>query len=207
MALFDLSDPAVPLPAQLVVDTSLLLALRPTDDNPHAAAARAFVQRLSERIAAYELVSWLPLPVLQECSHVILANGLRRIWETMDPATRPPNWLKAYKDQPALLQDCLPDLTRFRDLLIAIPLTPVRPEDLTTAPGAEVLEDRMQHFIAAHHLLPQDALILAETERLGVRAVATLDQDWWRVTGFDVYTCPSYGHTSTARSVDRGERG
>ncbi len=189
MSLYNLADPAVTLPAQLVVDTSLLLALRPGDDNPHAAAARAFVRRLGERIAAYELVAWLPLPMLQECSHVILANGLRRVWEQLDPATRPPNWLKMYKDQPDRLQDCLPDLTRFRDLLAAIPLTVVRPEDLAAAPAAEPLEERMAHFVQTCRLLPQDALILAEAERLGVRAVATLDQDWRRVTGFDVYTC------------------
>ena len=38
--------------------------------------------------------------------------------------------------------------------------------------------------------LPSDALILAEAERLGVRAVATLDSDWRRVTEFDIYTIP-----------------
>lgn len=31
-------------------------------------------------------------------------------------------------------------------------------------------------------------MILAEAERLGVKAVATLDSDWRRVTEFDVYT-------------------
>lgn len=188
MALYDLSDPRIPLPSQLVVDTSLLLALRPGDDNPHAAAAQAFVRRLSERIAAYELVAWLPLPVLQECYHIILANGLRRIWESMDSSTRPSNWLKAYKDQPALLKTCFPDLIRFRELLAAIPLTPVQPEDLVTPAALGSLEERMRHFITAYHLLAQDALILAEAERLGVSAVATLDRDWWRVTVFDVYT-------------------
>jgi len=191
MALFDLSDPTVSLPSQLVVDTSLLLALRPADDNPHAAAARAFVRRLGERIAAYELVAWLPLPVLQECYHIVLANGLRRIWERMDRATRPPNWLKTYKDQPELLESCQPELTRFRELLAAIPLTPVRPADLAASPTAEPLAERMQHFITAHHLLPQDALILAQAERLEVWAVATLDLDWRRASGFDVYTCPA----------------
>jgi len=190
MALHDLSDPSIPLPAQLVVDTSLLLALRPGDDNPNAAAARAFIRRVGEQIIACELVAWLPLPVLQECYHVILANGLRRIWEALDAANRPANWLKAYKDRPHLLEACLPELIRFRELLAAIPLTPVRLEDLTTPAMAESLEERMQHFITGYHLLPQDALILAEAERLGVPAVATLDRDWRRVTLFDVYTCP-----------------
>jgi len=172
------------------VDTSLLLALRPGDDNPHAAAARTFIQRLGEQIAAYTLVAWLPMPVLQECYHVILANGLRRIWEAMEPSSRPPNWVKVYKDRPVLLEACLPDLIRFRKLLAAIPLTPVRPEDLAALTLAGALEDRMGYFIATYHLLPQDALILAEAERLSVPAVATLDRDWWRVAAFDIYTCP-----------------
>ncbi len=189
MALYDIGDPAVPLPRQLVVDTSLLLALRPTDDNPHATAARAFIRRMGKQIAEYEMVAWLPLPVLQECYHVILANGLRRAWRAMDRAIRPPNWLKAYKDQPDLLRACTPELTRFRELLAAIPLTPVTPEDLVTSTVVEPLEKRLHYFITAYHLLPQDALILAQAERLGVQAVATLDRDWRRASPFDVYTC------------------
>lgn len=81
MALYDLADSTIPLPSQLVIDTSLLLALCPADDNPNAASARAFVHRIEERIAAYEMIAWLTLPVLQECYHIILANGLRRAWE------------------------------------------------------------------------------------------------------------------------------
>jgi len=189
MALYDLTDPTIRLPQQLVVDTSLLLALRPADDNPRAAAAQTFVRRLGERITNYEMVAWLLLPVLQECYHVILANGLRRIWGAMDPVTRPPNWLKAYKDQPDLLRACIPEMTRFRELLAAIPMTPVVPENLVTSTVSEPLEERMHHFITTYHLLPQDALILAQAERLGVHAVATLDRDWRRASAFDVYTC------------------
>jgi len=48
---------------------------------------------------------------------------------------------------------------------------------------------RLPHFITTYHLLPQDALILAQAERLGVYAVATLDRDWRRASAFDVYTC------------------
>ena len=50
------------------------------------------------------------------------------------------------------------------------------------------LEERIRYFITVYYLLPQDALILAEAERLGVMAVATLDSDWQRVTEFDIYT-------------------
>lgn len=89
MALYDLADPAVPLPPQLVLDSSLLLALRSGDDNPNVLAVRGFIRRLRERIATYQTVAWLLMPVLQECYHVILANGLRRAWAAMDPTSLP----------------------------------------------------------------------------------------------------------------------
>lgn len=189
MALYDLADPAVALPPQLVLDSSLLLALRPGDDNLHALGVQRFVRRLREQIVAYQMVSWLLMPVLQECYHVILTNSLRRAWAAMDPVARPPNWLVMYKRQPELLKVGFSELAEFEEILATIPLTPVQPEDLRTSVGAEPLEERLRYFITTYHLLSQDALILAEAERLGVSAVATLDQDWQRVTAFDVYTC------------------
>ncbi len=189
MTLYNLADPAIPLPAQLVMDTSLLLALRSDDDNPHTSIARDFMHRLERHIATYELVAWLPLPVLQECYHVILANALRRTWEQMPPAHRPPNWLRAYKENPALLRDYQADIIRFRGYLAAIPLTLIRSDDLLTTTSDAGLDERMLYFIQVYDLLPQDALILAHAECIGVSAVATLDQDWRRVSAFDVYTC------------------
>ena len=46
MAIFDLTDPNVALPIQLIADSSLLLALRNGDDNPNAEAAYRFIERL-----------------------------------------------------------------------------------------------------------------------------------------------------------------
>lgn len=108
----------------------------------------------------------------------------------MDPASRPPNWLKAYKDEPDLLQTYVPEVVRFREMLAAIPVTPVYPEDLAIPRGTKSLDERMRHFISTYNLLAQDALILAHAERIGVSAVATLDRDWQRVSAFDIYTCP-----------------
>jgi predicted nucleic acid-binding protein len=189
MSLYDLADPTFPLPTQIVVDTSLLLALRPDDNNPHTAIAHDFMRRLERHIAAYELVAWLPLPVLQECYHIILSNALRRAWEQTPPAHRPPNWLRAYKENQALLRAYHTDIIRFREFLAAIPLTLIHPDDLIATSDDVGLDERMLHFIRIYDLLPQDALILAHAERIGVSAVATLDQDWRRITTFDVYTC------------------
>lgn len=188
MALYNLADPAIPMPQQLVVDSSLLLALRPGDDNPYTTIAQAFVRRLRPCIAALEMVAWVPLPVLQECYHIILTRHLRRVWESQDTAARLPNWLAMYKRQPDLLHGGYADMARFDDLLAAIPLTSVQPEDLNTGGVAGPLPERLRYFITTYHVLPQDAMILAETERLGVKTVVTLDSDWQRVIEFDVYT-------------------
>lgn len=190
MALFNLADPNTPLPAQLVIDTSLLLACRPGDDNPHAKAAKRFVEQLGQQIASYQMMVWLLIPVLQEGYHIILSRSLRSAWGGQDPKNRRPNWLAAYKHQPDLLEAGFADMKRFDEILTAIPLTPARPEDLMASSATDPLEERIRYFITAYHLLPQDALILAEAERLGVTAVATLDRDWHRVAEFDIYTTP-----------------
>lgn len=190
MPILDLADERIPLPLQLVVDTSLLLACREGDDNPFSQAARKFIRRLGERIAEYQMVVWLLCPVLQECYHIILSQSLRRSWAALPLDKRPPNWLAAYKHQPDLLTGGFADMADFDDILAAIPLTPVQPEDLKASTNTFPLEERIRHFITTSYLLPQDALILAEAERIGVTAVATLDQDWHRVKEFDIYTTP-----------------
>ncbi len=190
MALYDLADPTLALPSQLVLDASFLLALRPGDGNPYAAAVQAFARRLRPAIAALELAAWIVLPVLQECYHIILTGRLRRTWETLNPTTRPANWLALYKRQPEILKQGLADLRRFDTLLATIPVTFAYQQ--ASAPGSKVSapDERLRYFIARYHLLPQDALICAEAERLGVPTVATLDSDWRRVTEFDIYTTP-----------------
>lgn len=188
MAIYDLTDSNIPLPAQIVIDTSILLALRPDDDNPRADAARDFISRVSQRVAMYEMIAWLPLPVLQECYHVLLANDIRRKWEAMPVISRPANWLKALKDNPSLLAMGIPELNRFRQLLAAIPLTTLRMDDFIYSDGMDRLEEKMRIYIESYYLMPQDALILSHAEGLGVSAVATLDKDWERATDFDIYT-------------------
>jgi predicted nucleic acid-binding protein len=190
MSILDLGNEEAPLPVQIVLDTSLLLACREGDDNPCSKAAKKFIQRLGQQIGEYQMVAWLLCPVLQECYHIILSRSLRRSWAALPSDKRPPNWLAAYKHQPDLLTAGFADMADFDDILAAIPLTPAQPEDLKTARMGYPLEERIRYFISSYYLLPQDALILAEAERLGVTAVATLDHDWHRVKEFDIYTAP-----------------
>jgi predicted nucleic acid-binding protein len=93
-----------------------------------------------------------------------------------------------YKRQPEMLSGGFSDIRRFDALIAAIPLTFVQPEDLAAERVVGPLPERLRHFMITYHLLSQDALILAEAERVGVGAVATLDSDWRRVAEFDVYT-------------------
>jgi predicted nucleic acid-binding protein len=81
-------------------------------------------------------------------------------------------------------------LRRFDALLATIPTTLAEQQNQAPAGKVSALDERLRYFIAHYYLLPQDALILAEAERLGVTAVATLDSDWRRVTEFDIYTTP-----------------
>lgn len=124
MAVYDLADPETKLPAQLVLDTSLLLACRVGDDNPNAGAVQDFITRLGQQIVAYRTVAWLLPPVLQECYHIILSRALRRAWEKQPPESRAPNWLVAYKQRPGLLAAGFAELTTFDEILASIPLTP-----------------------------------------------------------------------------------
>lgn len=189
MALVDLANPG-PAPTQLVIDSSLLLALRPGDDNPRAMIAHRFIGWLGQQVIDQQTAAWLLPSVLQECYHIILSRAIRRAWEGMPPTTRPANWLAAYKHQPDLLATGFADLTNFDAILAAIPVTPAQPRDLDTVHVSQTLTERMRYFITTYNLLPQDALILAEAERLGVSAVVTLDSDWRRVAEFDIYTTP-----------------
>ena len=95
-----------------------------------------------------------------------------------------------YKRQPKLLEAGFAALAEFDEILATIPLTLAQPDDLATSAITKPLAERLRYFITVYNLLPQDALILTEAERLGVTAVATLDQDWRRVTAFDIYTSP-----------------
>ncbi|MGH2523976.1 MAG: hypothetical protein ACRDH2_15830, partial [Anaerolineales bacterium] len=50
-----------------------------------------------------------------------------------------------------------------------------------------LLSTRMGELINQFAILPKDATILSEAERLGIYTVATLDSDWSRAEGFTVF--------------------
>lgn len=113
---------------------------------------------------------------------------MSRIYLALRHGDDNPHTAAAYKQQPDLLAAGFDDLATFDEILASIPVTPAY---LASKPLSKSLYERLRHFITAYHLLPQDALILAEAEELGVMAVVTLDSDWHRAASeFDIYTIP-----------------
>jgi len=64
---------------------------------------------------------------------------------------------------------------------------PANLQDMRDARVPVPLQDEMLNNIRRFEILPKDAYIVAEAQRLGVTALATLDTDWDRLDGFTVY--------------------
>jgi len=172
------------LPETLIVDASLLLVLQSTSRHTHQAVARAFLRRVGNECLSGNMLCLAPTLVLEECYFKIIQFYIER--------HRPAGWTwhRYYKSNPQIIQQCIAHITAFHQLVTAIPIAIVSPEDLALTEPSYPLEERMRHFISASNLLPKDAYILAVAERLGVDGIATLDGDWRRAQQFfTVYTC------------------
>jgi predicted nucleic acid-binding protein len=180
----NLADTRAALPEILIVDASLLLVLRSGSRHTHQVVARAFLHRVGNECLNGSMFCLAPTLVLEECYFKIIQAHLER----NRPAGQ--TWHQYYKNNPQVIQQCVAHITTFYQLVMAIPITIVSPEDLALTQPNHTLEERMRHFISTSNLLPKDAYILAVAERLGVDSVATLDRDWQRVQQFfTVYTC------------------
>lgn len=183
MPTVNLADPHAPLPDYLVVDASLLLVLLSGSSHPHRAAATAFLHRVGNECLNGNMVCLAPTLVLEECYFKIIQWYIKKRLASA-------SWHQYYKKKPQVIQQCIARITAFHQLVAALPVAIVTPEDLALTQPTNTLEERMRHFISAYNLLPKDAYILAVAERLGVDDVATLDHDWKRAsTQFTVYTC------------------
>jgi predicted nucleic acid-binding protein len=98
-------------------------------------------------------------------------------------------WTDLYKQDPAILQVFLPDLERFRRLLIANGLYFVSPWDLGPVASGRRHDEELVHLVGTYGLDSNDAAILMEAQRLGWTDVVTLDADMQRAQAdFNIYT-------------------
>lgn len=172
--LHDIADPQVSIPRELLLDTSLLLEAIWRKKQ----LAIASLMRLSRAALARQTVLLVPLLVMEECYFKLIEYHYRQSgysqWHT-----------EGYKKQPDLIEACWPQLDEFRRQVQSLPAV--------IAPGSHPaavpfdLHRAMLENVRKFWLLPKDAYIAAEGERLEVRALATLDSDFDRLTGFAVY--------------------
>ena len=186
----DINDPTIPFPEFLILDASLILELHPTSasTNTNHALAVNFLSRLKLATKQGLVKPLLPFPAFEECYFKIcrfILTGYARIAGGL-------KWHEYYKQNPRIIQSIHPLLVQLYQLLLAFPIDIIEPEDLAIFPKGRVplLSARMGELIYQFSILPQDAAIFSEAERLGVYTVATLDSDWLRADGFTVFAPP-----------------
>lgn len=182
--LFDIGDQNLVFPDLIVLDASLVLELFPSS-HPHHQLAKDFLSRLQSSVMAGRVQPLLPRLALEECYFKICKDFLTNQAKSSGQA-----WHHYYKSNPRSLGRIEPILNNFYQILQAFPMHIVEPEDLSVFPlgSSKALSERMAELIIQYNILPKDATIISEAERMGVYALATLDSDWKRADGFTVIT-------------------
>lgn len=172
--LHDIVDPQVSIPREVLLDTSLLFEAVWRKNE----TAIASLTRLAAAALTRQTLLLVPLLVMEECYFKLIEHHYRRSgysqWHT-----------EGYKKHPDLIEACWPQLNEFRRQVQSLPAA-IAPGDHPVAVALD-LHHAMLENIRKFWLLPKDAYIAAEAERLGIWALATLDSDFDRPTGFAVY--------------------
>ena len=190
----DIRDPDLSLPEYLVFDASMLLDLSTKQD------VKQFIASVTQ---AYRTGSTYPLVcilTLEEYYFKLLKVGYQRD-TSLDPSRveisrkrrKPANrvtWHELYKDRPKAIKSYVPQITAVLQQIRQLPFHIVEPEDLAdTQSSSRPIEERMRYYIDEASILPKDALLVAEAERLGVFDIATMDNDFRRLgPEFTIYT-------------------
>ena len=185
----DINDPNLQLPEFIVLDASIVLWLRPNhpQNHPNSNIAIQFFNRLQHLVNQGRVKPILPLLAFEECLFKIcqleIKAHIQNIGLNID-------WKRYYKQNPQALLRTQSAVDNFCQILQAFPIIVTEPEDLAINPiDTEArLADRMKDLIYQFLILPKDATILSEAERLGIDTVVTLDNDWTRADGFSVIT-------------------
>ena len=182
----DISDASIPLPEFIILDASIVLELTPEPAHPHKNHVLAvnFLHRINGAAQQGGVKPVLPLLAFEECYFKIA----KRILESYGKLAGVP-WHIYYKQNPQSIRSALPALAQLYNMLLAFPIEITEPEDLAILPkGRErPLSLRMGEMIDSFSILPKDATIISEAERLGIKTLATLDSDWSRADGFTVF--------------------
>ena len=186
--LINIDDPNIQFPEFIVLDASIVLELRPRPSrHKYHNSAVNFFRRLQPLAINGQVMPLLPLLALEECYFKICQAIILNFIANNKIQDK---WHKYYKQNPQIIQNSIQDLQTFYNILRTFPIVIVEPEDLAVLPiGTKPrLADKMKDFINEYLILPKDATILGNAERLGIDTVVTLDSDWIRADGFTVIT-------------------
>jgi predicted nucleic acid-binding protein len=175
----DLRDPNVGLPEFSILDTTILLKLI----QPTGAAVKDFMARLTQQALRGKAMILVPILVMEESYFKLIQWHYKSKGYTTD-------WHNdGYKAHPELLTAFVRQLDAFTQTIVNLPAEITGPDDLKI--GAKVTSKRLHEMmlenIGRYRLLPKDAYIVAEAQRLGINQLVTLDSDYDRLDGFTVY--------------------
>jgi hypothetical protein len=176
----DLHDQGIPLPTFLLLDANLLLELLSKKSD-----VVQFVRRLRYAYRSGHTIPLIPIITLEECYHKILWGQCER-----DPdfgkyrssaakrLGKPPNrtsWIEVLKIRPRLIRRYYPAVDQFYQMVAAIPIQIIEPEDLVCESLSPLpLEQQMRDNMRSHFLFGKDAYLLAVAQRLKIQHIATL---------------------------------
>lgn len=195
----NLAIPGTVLPAEMIVDTNLIVTrfLAPflSAASPTAALQSQRAQWFFGEVASGRTIGFVTPRVLDEVLHVqikaMFANDvpnfqadLQRQW----PTVRRHTWSHLFKIRPQNLRQYAQDLTATVNDLVNFNLYLLQPWDLDALAGI-AWEEELVRRIKRYQTDTADTSILLEAERVGVMNVATLDKDYRNAhRDFHIYT-------------------
>jgi len=177
-SLHDMGDASTPLPELIILDTSVLLEL----SNRSHPEALSFLGRLTQQALRGNALILVPLLVMEECYFKLIQGQYEKAGYKQ--------WYhEGYKAHPEQIAVFGPLLSVFEQGVLSLPAVITGPDDLIVSSDSAMLplHQKMLENIRDFQVLPKDAYIVAEAQRLGVTDMATLDKDWDRFDGFTVY--------------------
>lgn len=154
--------------------------------------ARRFLVRLQQSYVRGDSIPLACVLTLEECYYVIIRGLFQRDLKSqrlrkecakkLKKVASDVTWHDLYKCFPIRISNYVPELSRFWQFVSGFPITILEPEDLVDSTKSNPpIEQGMRGFIESGLLLPKDAMLVAEAERVGVKHIATLDRDFTRL--------------------------
>lgn len=199
-SVIDLSRPGYTIPDPIVVDTNLIVErlivpLAGTTSSPQVTVNAHRANQFFLSLLATNRTGIVTSTVLNELLHVAIRTKYQEERRRLGSRSRQPfgrtinSWRDLYKADATILQALLPNLAQLSHLLTTNGLLFLPPDVLGPITSGRAYDEELIHLVGTYGLDSNDALILMEAQRAGVRDVITLDADLRRAQAdFNIYT-------------------